>query len=131
MPSHTVRLILAQVAALLFFALTHFALTFMANRVVAPAGDFPLWPFNLLAYALYVAAGYLAAVVAGLRPIASGALAGALCALVAVVVMRVSRETFGLVALALSGLLLGGVGGLCYFGVSRKNASRQGSAKVA
>ena len=117
------RLVVAQGVAVLLFGIAHFVLTVMANRLVQSSpSQLPLELFNVVAYALYAAAGCVAALIGGVRPIVYGAVAGVLCAIVAIVAFGVSRDALG--APALIAMVLGAVGGFCSVVTRRKSVSR-------
>jgi hypothetical protein len=121
MGAPSTRLAVAQGVAVLLFGVAHFGLTVMANSLAhGSPGESPLGLLNAASYALFGASGCVAALIGGVRPIVFGALAGVLCALVAVAVFGASRDPFGVAALLATGLVLGAIGGCCSLPMRRK-----------
>jgi hypothetical protein len=126
MPNGAIRVVRAYFAATVVFAFLHGLLTVVGNQLSQDPPRFvESWqgPLIVLAYALYVVAGFVAGAIEGRRPVIHGIVAGVLSALVAVLVFRVALfDPFGVFALTANGLVLGGVGGACSMPLRRKNA---------
>ncbi len=96
------------------FAVLFFVVTTASKRIVNTAEDVEtLLPWiNATVYVLYVIAGFAAGMVAQRRLIINGLIAGVLAAATAIVVFGVTQgDAFGIAATAVTGGVLGGIGG--------------------
>ena len=113
----------AYVISVGLFAVLHFSLTIVSNYVaqsVTGVQSYIPW-LNVLAYALYVIAGFVAAAIAKRRGIINGVIAGVLAAMTAILLFGVAGgDWFGVMVMTVNGGVLGGIGGAFFLVLSRK-----------
>jgi sugar phosphate permease len=106
----------AYAIALVLFVILHFLLTALGNSVVAsgPWGETWMPYLNVLAYTLYMVAGFVAGALTRRYHVLNGMVTGFLAGAIAVLLFGVGPSfNFGTVVLLLNGAIFGGVGGAC------------------
>jgi sugar phosphate permease len=116
----------AYAIAIALFVVLHFLLTALGNSVAAsgPWGETWMPYLNVLAYVLYMVAGFVAGAVAKRYQVFNGMVTGVLAGAIAVFLFSVGPSfNFGTVVLLLNGAIFGGVGGACSMLLRQKDAA--------
>ena len=116
----------AYAIAIALFVILHFLLTALANSVAATEAAVETWmPYlNVLAYILYMVAGFVVGGLTKRYHVPNGMVTGFLAGAIAVLLFDVGPSfNFGTVVLLLNGAIFGGLGGTCSMLLRQKDAA--------